>query len=99
MTSGTTSSKILCSNLIQILLRHVVGVNSMAANFVYIWVAPILVLKWMMTKKQMASRILPIRYEDLMMEKEKMWNETILPFCGLRMRGTGQKSASTGERR
>ena len=64
----------------------VAGSTSLSAWFLFIWVSPYLVLEYILADERTAHRVLPVRYEDLIGDTERVWTDTILPFCGLEMR-------------
>ena len=59
--------------------------TSLAGLFLFSWLHPNLVWRYLLSFEKYAERILVVRYEEFMADPGQVWNQVILPFCGLKM--------------
>ena len=68
--------------------------TSLAPQFLVSWISPMLMLKHLLSSPRFSAQLLPIFYDHFISDPEQVWNLTILPFCGLKMRIESQTSAA-----
>ena len=70
-----------------------VGRTSLAAHFLQ-WIASIIVLRKLKASPQYNRRVLSVSYERFVANPGHVWNQLILPFCGLETRSPTSTDAT-----